>query len=162
MFSKKLTDNTFLLTSQLGHHVALVWKRDNNFISSHRSDKVYESLNEIASEFAEYLTEKSTDKEEVTNKLFNYPVKHDTQFDISENPFPTYSSKEGSKVVFAAGYWVIHYNGAYRVGLSPKLSTLDDLCQGPFLDKFSANISLNQLNKRKASEEILSEHRGEQ
>jgi len=159
MISKKLTNNTYLLTSQLGHHVALVWKRDNSFISSHKSDRTYESLQEIATEFAENLTEKVIEKEEGSNKLFNYPVKHDTQFDISENPYPTYSSKEGSKVVFAAGFWVIHYNGAYRVGLSPKVSTLDEQCQGPFLDKFSANVSLNQLIKRKASEEILTEHK---
>lgn len=157
MFSKKLTDNTYILTSQLGHHISLVWKRDEIFISSHKPDRTYNSLKEIATEFAEYLTEKSTDKEEIINHIFNYPIKHDTQFEITNTTYPTYKSKEGSNVVFAAGYWVIHYNGAYRVGLSPKVSTLDELCQGPFLDKFSANVSLNVINKRKATEEIFAE-----
>ena len=156
MFSKKLTNSCWLLTSQLGHHVSLVWQRDDLFISSHKPDRTYSSLTEIASEFAEYLTEKNIDKEEVTNKILNYPIKHNTSFEISEAPYITYKSKEGSNTIFAAGYWVIHYNGAYRVGLSPKVITLDELCQGPFMDKFSANVSLNVINKRKATEEIIS------
>ena len=161
MFSKQLSDSCWILTSALGHHVALVWQRDDLFISSHKSDRTYNSLHEIASEFSEYLTEKSADKEEVINKVLDYPIKHDKAFDISESPYPTYKSKENSNITFAAGYWVMHVNGGYRVSLSPKVSTLDELCQGPFMDKFSANVSLTSTNKRKATNEIISEYKDE-
>jgi len=157
MFSKKLTNSCTLLTSQLGHHIALVWKRGDHFISSHKPEKTYKSLEEISTEFAEQLTEKTSDKEEAINQVLNYPIKHDSAFEISDTPYPTYKSKENSNVVFAAGWWIVHFSTAYRVGLSPKVSTLDELCQGPFKDKISANINLNVINKRKATEEIISE-----
>lgn len=153
MFSKKLTDHTYLLTSQLGNHVALVWQRGDLFVSSHKSNVTYNSLDEIAYEFAETLIEKSTDKEEIINDVLGYPIKHTEAFEISDIPYPIYKNKENSNVVFAAGYWVLHNNDAYRVGLSPKVSTIDEMCQGPFKDKFSANVSLNNISKRKDYDE---------
>lgn len=157
MFAKPLTQNTWLLTSELGHHVSIVWQRENVFVSTHNNEKIYDSLNQIAAEFAETLIEKNNEKEESINEVLGYPIKHDVAFDITEGKYPTYKTKEGSAVVFAAGWWVLHYNGAYRVGLSPKVSTLDDLCVGPHKDKFSANIALNTTNKRKISDERLTE-----
>jgi hypothetical protein len=161
MLSKKLTNSCWLLTSSLGTHTALVWQRGDAFISSHRTDRTYANLEEIAREFAEPLTEKSEIKEEIISRVLEYPTRHTTAFDISAEPFPTYKSKENSSVTFAAGYWVIHFNGAYRITLSPKVSTLDDLCVGPFLDKFSANVSLNTCNKQKETDKIISTY-GEQ
>ena len=157
MFAKPLTQNTWLMTSDLGHHISIVWRRENVFVSTHNHEKIYQSLKQIADEFAETLQEKNTEKEESISEVLGYPIKHSVAFEISEIPYPTYKSKEGSAVTFAAGWWVLHYNGAYRVGLSPKVSTIDELCAGPHKDKFSANVTLNTTNKRKISDERLSE-----
>jgi hypothetical protein len=157
MFAKPLTQNTWLLTSELGHHISIVWRREDVFVSTHNNERVYQNLKQISDEFAETLVEKINDKEVSTYEVLGYPTKHDAAYEITEGKFPTYKSKEGSTVVFAAGWWVLHYNGAYRVGLSPKVSTLDDLCVGPHKDKFSANVTLNTVNKRKMSDERLIE-----
>jgi hypothetical protein len=162
MLSKKLTNNTWLLTSDLGHHVSLVWKREDSFISSHNPKKLYKNLEEISTEFAEQLTEKVVDKDEATSMVLDYPTKHDVAYEISGSPYPTYKTKENSNVIFAAGYWILHFNGTYRLAISPKISTLDELCQGPYRDKFTANVNLTTINKRKATEEIISNYTSEQ
>ena len=149
MIAKQLTDNTWILTADLGQHVALVMKREGLFISTHNSN-AYESLEQIADEFSEKLTIKKNQKEEQTIDVMGFPIKHSVAFDIQNTDgYPTYKAKETANVRFAAGWWVVPFESGYRAGVSPKTTTLIPGSEGPFKDKFSANIILNNLSKRK-------------
>ena len=153
MLSKQLTPNSILLTSDLGHHISLVLKRDDSFISMHNTEKVYKSLEEIAKEFNEKLMVKEEESNNTSDiNVFGYPIKHDVayeQLDGTETAkYPSYTVELGSKTRYAAGWWVLFSEGPLRLALSPKTSTLTNESKGPFMDKFTANVVLNNENKK--------------
>lgn len=151
MIGKQLTENTWLFTSDLGNHVSLVFKRENYYISSHDTSKVFSNLSEIAEEFSEKLIEKSIQDEKEKIDVFGFPVRHSEIFDArNDDNRPTYKTKEDSDIRYVAGHWVLYAEGKYRTAFCPKESTINENCLGPYRDKFSANITLS--NKKKTNE----------
>jgi hypothetical protein len=153
MIARKLTENSYILKSDLGNHVALAWYKDGVFISTH-DDYTYESLEAIAAKFSEKLTIKKPEKDEEISNVLGYPIKHSLALDIQnpEGGYPTYKTKDSSNTRFAAGWWVVPFESGYRAGMSPKTSTLIQGSAGPFFDRFTANLTLNNLSKRKELE----------
>ena len=148
MKARELTENTWLLTNDLNQHISLVFKRENIFISTHSAES-YDNLEQIAKEFSEKLIISKNFKEETTIDVLGFPIKHSKAFDITAEPYPTYSTTEGSKVRFAAGWWVVPFESGFRSGMSPKTTTLTADSSGPFKTRFDANVTLNNLAKRK-------------
>lgn len=147
MKARKLTENSFILTSDLGNNVALVFKRDESFISSHDTTQIFLSLEQIAQCFNEKLIFEEVEEKAIEKILFDYPIKHDFFIEENEKPFPSYKIKNDSKVVYAAGWWVIPHESGYRLALSPKVLTINNKCYGPYKTKFLANAQMNYVLK---------------
>ena len=149
MKTLQLTENCYLLSSDHHGNVGLVFKRDDMFISTHNSEKIYASLQDIAKEFNEKLTERTVQEEKSKIEIFGFPVRHSEMFDpqFIDN-VPTYKIKEDSDIRYVAGHWVLFSDGKYRTAFCVKESTITPECQGPFKDAFSAKISLNNVNSR--------------
>ena len=148
MIAKKLTNHSYLIRNQLNENMGLVFERDGTFIFT-KDGEAYENLEAIAKKYFEILIIKSNDEKKVEPiEVLGYPVKHTIVFDIENEPYPTYTTKEGSKIRFAAGWWVIPFEGGWRAGLSPKITTLIEGSDGPYRDKFSANTKMNIISKR--------------
>lgn len=139
MIGKQLTPNSWLLTLDIGSHAALAFKRGDVFVSTHTSEKAFETLDDIAKDFGEKFTEKKK-KKEALKEILNFPIKHEEAFDIEEQPYPSYKLKENSNVRYAVGWWVCNFDSGVRVGISPKVSTLDENSKGPFKTKFDATV----------------------
>ena len=143
-----LTENSWLATSDLVGNIGLVFKRDDCYISTHNSDKVYSSLKEIATEFNEKLSEKSLEEDKSKLSVFGYPIRHDVMFDPkNDNNIPSYKTKEDSDIRYKAGYWILYTDYKYRVAFCPKESTITEECTGPYKDLFNARVILGNIQK---------------
>lgn len=153
MIAKQLTSNTWLLTLDIGQHFSIVLKRNDQFLSFHDLTKLYDSLEQIAKERHERLIVKEIKKEiAFVNDINGYPVKHTAAlFNIKQGKIPSYKIRESSNVEYAAGWWVIPFDGGIRTSLSPKLSTLTETSIGPFKTKFDADSA---LSNKKSSDNI--------
>lgn len=80
--------------------------------------------------------------------LEGYPVKVDEAFDINnEKGYPTYTKKEGSADVYAAGYWCIDFNGNWHGHYCPRAKTLvENNNIGPLKTKLEMDHSLRVEN----------------
>lgn len=59
MIAKKISDNSWIFSSDLGNMVSIVTKKsDNQFLSTHRPETIFASLDVIAADFSEKLVEK--------------------------------------------------------------------------------------------------------
>lgn len=90
-----------------------------------------------------------TVKEE-TDPVFleEYPVKVDEVFNVdTEHGYPTYTKKEGSTDVYAAGYWCINFNGNWHGHYCPRNKTLlENETIGPLKTKLEMDHSLRVEN----------------
>ena len=59
--------------------------------------------------------------------LEGYPVKVEEAFDVNtENGYPIYTKREGSKDIYAAGYWCINFKGNWHGHYCPRIKTLNE------------------------------------
>ena len=87
MKTLQLTENCYLLSSDHHGNVGLVFKRDDMFISTHNSEKIYASLQDIAKEFNEKLTERTVQEEKSKIVHLDTTYKHKVPFGFgSKNP----------------------------------------------------------------------------
>jgi hypothetical protein len=143
-----LTENSWLATSDMVGNIGLIFKRDDSYISTHNSDKIYTSLKEIADEYHEKLEEKQLEENKINLDVFGYPIRHDIMFDPkNDNNVPTYKIKEDSNIRYVAGYWVVYTDYKYRTAFCPKESTISKECLGPYKDLFNARAILNTVQK---------------
>lgn len=149
MIAKQLTQNSWMITSDYGNNIGLVFKREDQLISTHNQEFTYNSLEEISKEFKEKLKIKEYEPIIKITQVKGYPIKHDIVFEIEDTEYPVYKTKKDSNISFVAGYWAIPFAGGARVSLSPKLTTIKSTdCVGPFKEKLEANVAMNQMIKK--------------
>jgi hypothetical protein len=154
---KKLTDVCYLISDTYGNKLGLGMVRDDVILFTHDLT-FYKSFEEIADKFDEKLiyTELTT-TDSAKKEIHEYPIKHDVCFEEEHETHDdfttyTYKTREGSNVKFCAGWWVIHTDATYRMVISPKLTTLNPNCHGPFKNKFDCQAEVARLNKIKREE----------
>ena len=87
-----------------------------------------------------------------------HPIKYKNPFPIDEthpdyNPrIPTFAKTSNSDVYYAAGWYCINFDKAWKHGNCPKLSTLLEYgYEGPFANKIECRRRLRELNREKRS-----------
>ena len=85
-------------------------------------------------------------------------IKYKNPFPIDEthpdyNPrIPTFAKTSNSDVYYAAGWYCINFDKAWKHGNCPKLSTLLEYgYEGPFANKIECRRRLRELNREKRS-----------
>jgi len=85
-----------------------------------------------------------------------HPIKYKNPFPIDEshpdyNPkIPTFAKTSSSDVYYAAGWYCINFDKAWKHGNCPKLSTLLEYgYEGPFANKIECRRRLRELNREK-------------
>ena len=80
-----------------------------------------------------------------------YEVDYPEPFLVESQDYdlPLYTKLEGSDVLYAAGYYCIHFNKGWKYARGPKLATLLKYgYQGPFHTELEARERMKVLNKR--------------
>ncbi len=147
----KLTEKSWML-SKRRTRCGILRKDDETYIimGGPYSGK-YENLEILESKIEKFEFVEAKIKE---NKdpifLEEYPVKADEVFDVSnENGYPTYTKKEGSTDVYAAGYWCINYNGNWHGHYCPRIKTLSEYEYiGPLKTKLEMDHNLKVGNSK--------------
>jgi len=79
-----------------------------------------------------------------------YPIKHDTYHEVeSIDSLSLYTKKEGSKDVYAAGYFSVNSKGKWQTSFSPRYKSLEDNeYHGPFKSKMEADQETKMENNK--------------
>ena len=157
MEAKKLTNSSYLIQDAHGTRLGLALIRNETILFTHDLE-FYSQLDDIASRFNEklYTTELPSDTTQ-EKEIDGYPIKHDTIYNEDVQTFKdksiiTYKQRDKSKVVYAAGWWVITTDSITRATLSPKLQTLSDTSIGPYRTRFECQTEVTKVNKEKMNE----------
>lgn len=137
MIIRRLTNSTYLLSSEFLGHIGLVFIRGDRYLFS-GNNKVYSSFEEISQEINEPDIIWKSEIQRNNISIDGYPIKHSEYFNYKDGK---YQSKKSSDILYYTGWWII--NNSY-ISLSPKVSTINDACRGPFKDRFTANCELNR------------------
>ena len=101
----------------------------------------FESFDEVIEKFGGVESEV---QERAVTHIGKFPIKHRDAIIISDNP-PLYN--RGGNIIFAAGFWGLHYPNGWSLTFCPKKDTLDSYESiGPFCDRLEAQIVLNSKN----------------
>ena len=151
MEAKKLTETCYMVTDSYGNELGLAMIRDMGVLFTHDLD-FYGSIEALAEKYNEKLfyTELPS-SEDVVKEIGGYPIKHDVYCEEEwQDTHYVYKTREGSNVLFCAGWWVISTDSIHRAALSPKLSTVSDTSVGPFKSRFDCQAEVTRLNKEKS------------
>lgn len=154
---KKLIDTCYLVIDGHGNKLGLGLVRNDKIVFTHDLE-VYNSFEDIGAKYEERIiyTEIATN-EDSTKIIQEFPIKHemfvDEKFETINN-FETYTYKvrEESNIRFCAGWWIVSTDSVNRLVISPKTSTLNNFCVGPFKNKFDCQAELTRLNRIKREE----------
>lgn len=156
MEAKKLTENSYMMTDSYGNKLGLALIRGDTILFTHNME-FYPTLETLAKHFKEKLvyTELASNEESVKD-IEGFPTRHDQFFETTNATFKedqiiTYKTREGSNVVYVAGWWAIGTNSTFRTTISPKLSTLTDQSFGPYKSRFDCQNEVTRRNKLKNS-----------
>jgi hypothetical protein len=106
---------------------------------------------------AKLFEEQITSPVTISGKCYikGYEVKYENPYvlershpDFRDN-LPLYSKIEGNPVYYAAGYYCVNFEKAWKCVNCPKVSTLDKYgYEGPFKDVTEARKRMRELNKK--------------
>lgn len=152
MEAKKLTETCYMITDAYNNKLGLAMIREMGTLFTYDLE-FYSSLEHIAEKYNEKLvyTELAS-SDEVVKEIDGYPIKHDSFCEeewMDVDKYYAYKTREGSSVVFCAGWWVIATDSIYRASLSPKLSTISDTSIGPFKSRFDCQAEVTRLNRKR-------------
>lgn len=154
MEAKKLTENSYLMTDSYGNKLGLALIRGETILFTHNME-FYPTLETLAKHFKEKLvyTELASNEDAIKD-IEGYPIRHDISLNVEKSTFGdeeiiTYRTREGSNVVYVAGWWAIGTNSTFRTNISPKLTTLSDQSFGPFKSRFDCQNEVTRRNKLK-------------
>ena len=112
----------------------------------------YDDLEDLEKKIGEKFDfeKRKIKKEKEPIFLEGYPVKVDETFDINtETGYPTYTKREGSSDVYAAGYWCINFKGNWHGHYCPRAKTLNENEHiGPLKTKLEMDHSLRIENSK--------------
>lgn len=154
MIAKRLTENSYLLTNSLNDICSLVLQRGKVYLNTSNL-QVYDSLEDIAETYGENkitITE-IQEPETFDKEIYEYPIKHGEYYEISEtelngNRAYQYKTREGSEVIFVAGWWIVPKGSYNRMVMSPKLTTINEESVGPYKTKFECTAHFTQMNRQ--------------
>lgn len=147
----QLTEKSWILIKGKGNRCGLMRQQGEGYaILGGPFPGTYDSvdaLQEVAGEKIKFVeAKKKEEKEEVM--LGDFPVKHTEVFDVTDDGgYYTYTKKEGSTDIYAAGYWCINFNGKWHGHFCPRNKTLMDNDHiGPLKTKIEMDHTLKIEN----------------
>ena len=82
------------------------------------------------------------------NTVDGYPTKVSSPIHVEpDSGMPLYVKKQGSDVMYVAGYFCVKANGAWKAAMCPKLTTLSEyeVYEGPFKTELEVKVRLSAL-----------------
>ncbi len=103
-----------------------------------------DALNEIVFE------KPKTNKEQEKSLVGDFPVKHDTVFEIGEvDGLYPYTKIEGSTDIYVAGYFSVKNKEKWQTVFSPRLKTLEEVdFHGPYKSKIESDQEAKMENNK--------------
>ena len=90
-------------------------------------------------------------KSNIAKEIYNLPtstVPFNSMFDVKRK-FGLFTKSKKSKSLYAAGYYIIHFDKGWVRSFCPKLVTLEKYeSKGPFKTEFTMRQELSDANKR--------------
>lgn len=112
----------------------------------------YTNLKALKETLGDKLTFEKMKTSKVAEKsvLDGFPVKHDTCHEIEHEGLPyLYTKIEGSKDIYAAGYFSVKGNSVWQTVFCPRNKVLkNDENRGPFKSKMDADHETKMENKK--------------
>jgi hypothetical protein len=112
--------------------------------------KNFINLEEFISKLGKVTIEEAviTVKEEISNTINGFPIKHKTFANVELEPYPTYTKAQHTKGRYAAGFWALKFQQGWTYAFCPKLTTLaENEHIGPYTTKIELNHQISQKNK---------------
>lgn len=134
------------------------------FYITGKNVKLFENDSEARQYFGNVKLFEDTIKEPTTKKDSFYIKGHEIAYDeaipieITDERYredvPLYLKTESSDVLYAAGWYAIHFDKAWKHGHGPKLQTLLTYgFEGPYKTEMECRKELKRLNKEKRKNE---------
>lgn len=148
----KLTEKSWILSRKRSRCGLMRQNNEGYTIMGGSFAGTYTNISDIEKESGEkikFIEPKiKEDKEPIF--LDEYPVKADEVFDVStEQGFPTYTKREGSLDIYAAGYWCIKFKDSWHGHFCPRTKTLKENEHiGPLKTKLEMDHTLRIENSR--------------
>lgn len=151
---KELTPTTWMLNdTKTEKTVGMVKLKDEKYHLLGQKEP-FDSMEAIAAFFGTQLKEPDdeTNDSEVITEINGYPIKHKTAVEIETKyigdiAIETYKVKEGSKKIYAAGYFGLKFKSNLGCGIGVLFQTLVETgFIGPFKSEIDLQFAAKQYN----------------
>ena len=159
MYTVETVKNKFWIVEDAGIKLGLIRKTGSSDFEVIMQDAVdIETLNldALTLKFGSKILESKQVKKNISveygkdiDEVESYPSKHKAfNKALDTNNIPIYTKTEKSKVIYAAGYYGLHFTGVWRNAYCVKRDTLDTYEYiGPFKTKTQLEAEIARINK---------------
>ena len=159
MYTVEIVKNKFWIVEDAGIKLGLIRKTGSSDFEVIMQDAVdIETLNldALTLKFGSKILESKQVKKNISveygkdiDEVESYPSKHKAfNKALDTNNIPIYTKTEKSKVIYAAGYYGLHFTGVWRNAYCVKRDTLDTYEYiGPFKTKTQLEAEIARINK---------------
>jgi len=159
MYTVEIVKDKFWIVEDAGIKLGLIRRTESSdfeVIMQDSMDIETLPLNALTSKYGSKILESKQVKKNVSveygkdiDEVESYPTKH-IAFNkgLDEKNIPIYTKTEKSKVIYAAGYYGLHFTGVWRNAYCVKRDTLDTYEYiGPFKTKTQLEAEIARINK---------------
>ena len=159
MYTVEIVKDKFWIVEDAGIKLGLIRKTGSSDFEVIMQDAVdIETLNldALTLKFGSKILESKQVKKNISveygkdiDEVESYPSKHKAfNKALDTNNIPIYTKTEKSKVIYAAGYYGLHFTGVWRNAYCVKRDTLDTYEYiGPFKTKTQLEAEIARINK---------------